>query len=70
MVPAALAPVIAGFYGLNDMKPKPMHTTSKIARLKKGPNGWQVTGVKPAEADSSTPAKSEFEWTDPNNGSK
>jgi len=69
MVPAALAPVISGFYGLNDMKPKPMHTRTKVAQVQKGANGWQVKSVKSAEPGSPNGAKSEFEWTDPLFGS-
>jgi subtilase family serine protease len=69
MVPAALAPVISGFYGLNDMKPKPMHTKAKVAQVKRSANGWNVAKVKSVENGSSGNAKSDFEWTDPLFGS-
>jgi hypothetical protein len=59
VIPAALAPVISGFHGLNDMKPKPLHTTvPKLATRKKGETSWHV---KPLEGGSNgvTP---QFEW--------
>ena len=62
MIPAALAPVIAGIQGMNDMKPKPLHTTPGIATLTKGAKGWAVKDVKPAE--SAAGAKPEFEFND------
>lgn len=56
MVPAALAPVISGFQGLNDMKPKPLHTAPKVAKFNKASRSWHVAEQSPAGA------KPEFEW--------
>src|SRR5271166_738047 len=66
MVPAALAPVIVGFYGLNEMKPKPMHTTPKLATRKKGDKDWQVLDATPVASGSSIGIKPEYEWQDNN----
>src|SRR5271166_143183 len=66
MIPAALAPVIVGFHGLNDMKPKPMHTTPKLATRKKGDKDWRVLDATPVASGSSIGIKPEYEWQDNN----
>jgi len=65
-VPAALSPVIAGFYSLNDMQPKPLHTAPRIATLKKGGEGWQVEKVSAEGTETSGGAAPAFEWASPN----
>jgi len=60
MIPAALAPVISDFHGLNDMKPKPLHTIiPKLATQNKGEKAWHVVPLPGAPSSGVTP---EFEW--------
>jgi subtilase family serine protease len=53
-IPAALAPVVAGIHGLNQIPLRPSHTAARPASWNKETHKWQVTN--PATAKKALPA--------------
>lgn len=62
-IPAALAPVIAGFASLNDKEPKPLHTTPQLVTRKIGSKLWQPVNSGESPTNLEKGIHAQFEGT-------
>jgi hypothetical protein len=69
-IPAALAPVVAGFASLNNFPPKPELNTSQVVKFDKHSKSWTevATAATDGKASPAGRPKSNLTFTDSNNG--